>query len=157
MFYFKLDDPIVTSKVNVPDDIIEDEINKSFRMKGTSTSDINIIRKMDNSINGASFTIPVKINNDGSLSKSSSVLSEDDFDFLRKYLEKLIKDSCGRMLKGDIKAKPVLSGLNKACDYCPYSSICQFDPSLSGNSYNYLKKISDEDILLKIREEVHNG
>jgi len=154
MFYFKLDDPIVKSKFNIPDEVIEDEINKSFRMKGASTSDINIIRKMDNAISGASFSIPVKLNNDGSLSKASSVLSEADFEDLRTYLEKLIKESCDRMLQGDIKAYPVVTGTSSACDFCPYSSICQFDPGSKGCSYNYLRQISDEDVLLKIREEI---
>lgn len=157
MFYFKLDDPIISSKVNMPDQVIEEEINKSFRMKGASTSDINIIRKMDNAISGASFTIPVKLNNDGTVSKASSVLSEADFNDLRKYLEKLIKESCERMLEGDIKAYPAVNGAGCACDFCPYSSICQFEAGTQGSSYNYLKKISDEDVLLKIREEINNG
>lgn len=157
MLYFKLDDPIIKSDSNISDEKIEEEIKMSFRMKGLLLEDIDIIKDMDNNISGNSYTIPAKLNVNGTLANSSSTIKEKDLNELMCYLEKLIKISCDRMLQGDIMANPLNNGTTVACDYCPYSTLCQFDPSVQGCNYRWIKKMSDEEVLLKIKEEGENN
>jgi len=45
---------------------------------------------------------------------------------------------------------PVKSGDKKACDFCEYSSICQFDEKINGNKYRRLKKYSDDEVIDRI-------
>ena len=41
---------------------------------------------------------------------------------------------------GDISIYPIKSGQFTACTYCPYKSICRFEPGLEENNFNYMIK-----------------
>ena len=45
------------------------------------------------------------------------------------------------------------SGEN-ACAYCAFRGICRFDGKLPGNEYRMIEKLSDDDAMRKIRDEI---
>ncbi len=53
---------------------------------------------------------------------------------------------------GDISLTPYQTGKKNACHYCPYSSVCRFDPAVPGHAYRYLPALADEIVLDKLRE-----
>lgn len=149
MLYFNLIEPIIQKNRNLPDEKIEEEIRKSFKMKGLVLSDIKVIKMMDKSLeSGYSNIIPVYIDSKGNVSEgSSSVVTSEEFLKLQKQVRKLIKQISEEILAGRIEIKPIYDMKNKtsACKYCEYKTICAFNSKQ--NSYEYILNRSKEEIL----------
>ena len=48
--------------------------------------------------------------------------------------------------------QPYRMGSEKACDYCNYRSICQFDETKQNHSFRNIKKLTKDEVLKKISE-----
>ena len=149
ILYFKIDDPMIKNMRNITDEKLEIEIMKSLKMKGLLLKDVDIIKEMDREIDGNSYIIPARINKDGSLGKSS-VASEEQFLALKNHVRDNLARCCTEMLKGDITIKPYKKNKETACDYCIYSSVCQFDNCMKDNSYRVINELSDNEIWGKL-------
>ena len=57
---------------------------------------------------------------------------------------------------GKVHLNPYENKNQIACTYCPFHSVCQFDPILEENNYRKLKSMKDKEVLEKIRVEVEN-
>lgn len=153
ILYFSLIDPIIKSNINKSDEKIEEELKKKFRMNGMVLKDINIIKKMDKTLEyGLSKTVPVSVNKDGSISKAySKVVTEEEFAKLQKLAEEVIKQIAHEILEGNIDVKPAYykkSDRGAHCQYCEYKSICRFNPKI--DNYLYITDKSNEEILKEI-------
>lgn len=149
ILYFKIDDPMIKNMRNITDEQLEIEIMKALKMKGLLLKDVDIIKEMDREIDGISLIIPARIKKDGSLGKSS-VASEEQFLALKKHVRDNLARCCTEMLKGDITIKPYKKKKETACDYCIYSSVCQFDNCMKDNSYRVINELSDDEIWGKL-------
>ena len=144
---------------NMTDEEIENKIRQEFKMKGLILADVNIIKKMDTKIEetGTSTIIPAGIKKDGELDKKTSAISEENFKYLQKYMDKLIKQISESILDGNIEVKPYYNTKSKTtpCTYCKYRSICRFDENSATNKYNYISNLNKDAILemIKNREE----
>ena len=58
------------------------------------------------------------------------------------------------MVGGDISIIPCKNKNGTSCDFCTYSSICQFDTSIKGNMYTILNDKSDEEVIKLMDKEV---
>lgn len=155
MLYFNLIEPIISKNRNLSDEEIEEEIRKAFRMKGLILSDIKIIKMMDNNLEtGASKIIPVTLDKSGNISATrSSVLTKEEFTSLQKRIRKLIKQIADEILSGRIEIKPTYNPKQKksACEYCPYKTICGFNPKK--NVYEYVPNKTKDQIFEEIHKE----
>lgn len=105
---------------------IEKLAKNNFKMSGVLLNDIEILNKMEKNIEGN--IIPVKLNKDGTLAKTSSTLNEYEFKSLEDYVKNIIINMCNSVLKGDVNARPVYSSRYKnVCSYCDYKPICNPD------------------------------
>lgn len=155
MLYFKVDDPIIRTKDEINEDEVEQKLLKELKMRGLLLADPEIIKAMDNSINGYSDILPVRMNKDNSLSKSSSVATNEEFSLLRKYVKDTIVNLCEEMLEGNIGIKPYKKkDSSTPCRFCEYSPICQFDTTVEGNSYRVVNDKSDEEVWELIKKSV---
>lgn len=149
MLYFKMIDPIVKSDKNKTEEEIKEELKKRFKMNGIVLADINIIKKMDKTLEkGASNAIPVYLDKDGNISNSrSNVVTKEQFTKLQKTAEKIIKQIAKEILEGNIEIKPTYNKKTKidACKYCEYKTICRFNPKV--NHYSFIENKSKEEIL----------
>lgn len=152
IFYFKIDDPMINTREKAVDKV-EEDINKQLRMKGLVLKDINIIKKIDRDPGSYSSIIPAGITQKGEISKISSVLDKEDFGALLKHVKNLIKEIGQEIFKGNIKIEPFKQGQDTSCKYCKFTSICQFDSSFYENNYKYIKKLSDKEVLEKIKQD----
>jgi len=143
MLYFKLDDPIIKGCGLNTEEEIEIAIMKKLKMRGLLLSDVQLIKHMDNTIEGNSRIIPARINKGDVLGKSS-VASLDQFTMLRTYVKKLLKDMCTEIVKGNVAIKPYKKKKLTSCQYCSYSSVCQFDLTQKENSFNLLHDREDD-------------
>ena len=157
ILYFKIDDPIIKSKKALEDDEIKEEVLKKLKMNGLLLKDAKLVKAMDNSMETYSLIIPAAFKKDGDFSSTSSVVTEEQFDILRKYVNEKMIQLCDEMLSGNIKIEPCKSQSVTYCDYCDYSSVCQFDTSIKDNNYKVILKKKKEDIwksmINKIKEE----
>ena len=149
MLYFSLIDPVIKSSKNKTDDEIKEELKKKFRMNGIILADIDIIKKMDKTLEkGASNNIPVYLDKDGNISKTrSNTVTKEEFTKLQQTAEKVIKQIAKEILEGNIDIKPAYYKKNKVdtCKYCEYKSICGFNPKI--HEYLYIENKPREEVL----------
>ncbi|HEY5584936.1 MAG TPA: helicase-exonuclease AddAB subunit AddB [Ruminiclostridium sp.] len=143
MLYFKIDDPIIKgTSMSTPEEI-EIAIMKKLKMRGLLLADVQLIKHMDNTIEGSSMIIPARINKGDVLGKSS-VASLDQFIVLRTYVKRLLRDMCTEIMKGNVPIKPYKKKKLSSCQYCSYSPVCQFDLTQKENSFTLLHDREDE-------------
>ena len=156
VLYFNLIDPIIKSEKNMTEEEIEEEIRKKFKMQGLILADVNVVKMMDNTLEtGSSNIVPAYIGKDGELSQTkTSGVTRKQFEYLQKYMNKIIKQISNEILSGSIDIYPYYKKKKKPCDYCKYKAICGFDTANSNNNYNYIGELEKNAVLEMIREDV---
>ena len=151
--YFSMKDPSISNSKD-----IEDEIRKSFKMKGAVLLDVKVLKAMDHDLDNGetSKIIPAKINKDGKAGNLESGLNEEQFNNLKDYMDKITKEISNEILSGKIDINPVyhVSGKNTECEYCNYKSICLFNVNQKGNKYNVISKSDKDKVLEEIRQDM---
>ena len=111
---------------------------------------------MDNTLEPGthSLIIPANMKKAGDLGKNKALITMEQFELLRKYVNEKMIEICQNMIEGKIDIEPCKENKNIVCDYCNYSHICQFDSSLEDNRYKVIPKKKDEDIWKSINEKV---
>ena len=158
--YFSLIEPkLAKAKKEMTKEEIEEIIKKNYKMNGLVLADVNVIKMMDSNLtSGKSDIIPVELNESGEINyKSSKTVTKEEFESLQKYTIKLIKQISKEILDGNITLRPyyVVSNKKTPCTYCEYKSICQFNPKLAGNKYNYIGNKSRQEILDEISKNTN--
>lgn len=158
VLYFNLIDPVIKSKKNMTEEEIENEIRKKFKMQGLILADVNVVKMMDTTLEkGASTIIPAYIGKDGDLSQTkTSGVSRKQFEYLQKYMNKIIKQISEEIMSGNIDINPYYKKKKTPCEYCEYKAICGFDTANSNNKYNYIGEMEKNAVLEMIKEEVEN-
>ena len=161
VLYFNLINPTIGTDKNLTDEEVEEKIRQEFKMKGLILADVNIIKKMDTNIEnepkGISKIIPATIKKDGEISdRGTSAVTKEQFVYLQKYMEKIIKQISGEILQGNIEVKPYYNASTKKtpCEYCKYKSICRFDENTKNNEYKYISKLNKDAVLEMIKNKV---
>ncbi|MGL4773476.1 MAG: helicase-exonuclease AddAB subunit AddB [Clostridium sp.] len=157
ILYFRIDDPIISSKNELEDEEIQKKVLEKLKMNGLVLKDVELVKAMDRNITEYSLVIPAKIKKDGNFDSKSSVITEEQFNILREYVNEKMKELCEDMLSGNIKIEPCKTQSTVYCSYCDYSSICQFDTSIKDNKYKLIMKKSEDDLWNKIEEKISEG
>ena len=134
---------------------LEQKILKELRPDGLVNRDPGVIEKLDHHIEKDSAVIPVSINKDGSLSKTSKAADKGQFRAMSGFVRRKLGELGKEILEGRTEMDPYERGNKKACDYCPYREICCFDPKIPGNHYRRLKELKAEEIFMRMEEEDH--
>ena len=154
VLYFKVDDPIIKSKKEMTTEEIETEVLEELKLKGLVLKDAKVVKAMDRDVEGYSLVIPAAFKKDGDFKSTSDVVTEEEFTLLREYVNKKMISLCEDMLCGDVKIEPTKQANKSYCEYCDFSSICQFDTSIKDNKYKVISKKSRTEIWDNIRKEV---
>ena len=156
MLYFKIDDPIIKSKKELSEEEVKELVLKELKLDGLMLKDIDVVKSMDTDIEseGYSLIIPAKINKDGNLAKNKALITEEQFEIIRKYVNKKVMELSEMMLSGNINIEPCKEGDRTFCDYCSYSHICQFDLSVENNNYKNIKKEKEEVLWNKMKDKI---
>ena len=80
---------------------------------------------------------------------------EKQFNILREYVNEKMIEICEEMLSGEVKIEPCKSSKVTYCDYCDYSSICQFDTSIKDNKYKIILKKKKDDLWSAMSNKVN--
>ncbi len=157
ILYFKVDDPIIKSKKALEEDEIKEEVLKKLKLNGLLLKDAELVKAMDNNMETYSLVIPAAFKKDGDFTSSSSVVTEEQFDILRKYVNDKMIEICEDMLSGDVKIEPTKTPKMAYCDYCDYSAICQFDTSIKDNKYKLVIKKDKDELWEAMDKKVKEG
>ncbi len=177
ILYYHIDDPIVDKNADV-----EASILKELKMDGIVNGDEEVIIHLDNSFKelynedkddnsedskDQTFTeylklkggvtsnvIPVKTNKNGSFSKDSKVVSDEELGAIENYVTLVVKDFGENILAGDTRVEPYQLKDFTACSYCPYDGVCGFDPKVEGFSYRKLSGLKEDEIWERIFDKL---
>ena len=129
------------------------QILKELRPDGIVNLENESLSHLDHSFTGESMAVPVKLNRDGSISKTSKAVSHEDFYTMLSFAEQKNRSIREEIRQGEVKIQPYRQGTKSGCDYCVYQHICGFDVRLPGYRYRDISKLSGGEVLERMRGE----
>ena len=157
VFYYRIGDPLVDYVDKEAEEDLKKRILKELRLDGLVNEDKDIVYALDKNLKEGekiSDIIPVSFGKSGEYSKSSNVVSRDEFLSMTSYLEKKMKSLGKDMVSGNVSTNPYKMGSKDACTYCPYRGVCAYDERISGYSHRSLRKLDKAEVEEKIMGEV---
>lgn len=153
ILYFHVHNAMISKSTSIKDEDLVDEIFKNYKMEGLLISDEEVVKMMDTSLeSGSSQIIPAGVKKNGGFYSRSKVAGNETFSTLRTHIHQLIVQAGIHMTDGHVHLNPYEHKQQTACTFCPYHSVCQFDPTLEGNSYRRFVDMKEEDIIEKLRK-----
>ncbi|RYG72621.1 helicase-exonuclease AddAB subunit AddB [Lentibacillus lipolyticus] len=154
VLYFHVHNPLLNLNGQMTDEAIEKELFKKYKMQGLLLSDEEIVKLMDTSIEtGRSQIIPAGVRKNGGFYSDSKVADNDSFAALQQHIHHLMAQAGLDITSGGVHLNPYQHKQKVPCTYCPFLSVCQFDPSLEENNYRKLADMKDEEVLEKLRDK----
>ena len=154
VFYTSFDDSLVSFKDKPAPDEVAKKIRQKFTMKGFVLNDDSLICAIDRQLGSEpsyqSGVCEIKTDAKGQY-KLKHFLFMEEFKRLLNDCEETIKTIGTKMMSGDISIKPYRYGKETGCDWCPYASVCMFDPKM--HPYRNLKKLSKDEYFKNQTEE----
>lgn len=151
VFYYRIQDPYIDK---VSEEKIEDELLKELCLDGMINLKDETLQHLEHKNEGESLAIPVKYNKNGSLSKSSKAISEENFQLMMRHAMKKVANIREEILQGETTPIPYRKGQETGCDYCKYRHICGFDLKIPGYEYQEIQKMSQEEAFAKMQAYV---
>lgn len=135
-------------------DVIGD--SEYIRMNGVITDDLETIRQMEPLCEGKIVPAHKRPTSD-SFYSTESMISQQAFSMLFKYIELLLMKIGNTLMSGDISPRPLKMGDRLKCEYCDYRSVCRFDPYRDFEVAADCRNRDALDIIRKELEEKENG
>ncbi len=160
--YFNISDPFLNYSEEQENsaDVINRNVLKAFKMTGVALKDAEIAKRLDNSLEngGMSDIFPLGIKKSGNEEEeqfysTSVALNKEDFQKLNSFSVKKAAEIGNRILSGDIGINPYKMGAQTPCSFCPYGSICGFDPVFDSAKQRILE-IGAKEALEKILDDL---
>ena len=146
--YMGVIDPLIKADGLDPAEI-EAERVKQTRMNGIVVDDGDMIQLTAGAPLDA-LSIKVVRNNYQGLS-GTCVVSPQTLRLLIEHTLDRICELAASMRAGHIDTAPVYNGGKGACTICPFKDICRFSPSAPGAQPRALPKLSDEDVIERLK------
>lgn len=154
VLYLHIHNPMIRTEIELTEELIEQEILKSYKMRGYLLDEPEVVTGMDAQIGKTSSVIPAAFKMDGSFTKQSKVLSTDDLQTVRKFVRHRHQQAGDGMLAGDTRVYPYKLKDRMPCQFCSYRSVCQFDPTDPDQAYRHYEAMDSEQSLEKMRKDV---
>lgn len=161
VLYFKIQDPLLSGEGPLEQEDIDKKILRELKMNGYVLKDPQAVRLMDSQINGYSDLIPAAMKKDGEFYQNcEQLLTLEEFGRLRRHVENVLAEIGEEICAGNIAIHPYRYRGKTPCGFCPYRSVCRFEPSVSGQEYRQLPVREPHEIWYEIgvrREEKGNA
>lgn len=144
VFYFEIAEPQIDVTEVAETDYTEKakaERRKSFKLDGVVLDDQSIIESIAGEFSGYSDILPVRKSKEGLYAGTTDrkLLKEEDFSELLDAVNSKVKELCSELTEGSVAIRPKKVKEEAACKFCLYKSICCFDLSFEGCSYEIVK------------------
>lgn len=157
--YFHIHNPYVDeNKEMLTTDFMADlltEQSAQFKMTGYLPHRDDVVTISDTQLEDgkSSQVIPVAKLASGKIRKDwSKTVEVDEFDLLRKFVNRSIEEATAKMASGEVAINPESHGGNNPCEWCKFKAVCGFE-----GSPKYLPKLKDADVLKAIKEKLEEG
>ncbi|WP_370519519.1 helicase-exonuclease AddAB subunit AddB [Listeria sp. PSOL-1] len=159
VLYFHMHNQRINASLPLTDQELQNELQKSYRMKGLILSDPVSVNLMDETLeNGkSSLVVPAELKKDGLLSSRSKTATKEQFDQLRHFIRGKYQEAGNQILNGKVFINPYKLRDATPCHFCPFRSVCQFDPATGNDHYRYFKNEKPSIILEKMKHEGDDG
>lgn len=155
-YYFHVHNPFVD-----PDKASEAERLKAFKYDGLFVDDEVAFEIYDQSIetSSSSLVFPLKKNKDDIISKATKTdqrfYAEEEIELLRQHNEKKLIQGGQRILSGEVDLNPFykIKDKKRACEFCSFRSVCNFDVMLKENQYHRIENLKKDEIIERIGGE----
>lgn len=152
IFYYHISDPMVEGNGTESEEEIRHSILEQLKLNGLVNDDPEVYGAMDTEFSGNSSVIPVGLKTDGSLKATSKVASTYEFGVMSDYAKEKIMQAGKQIFAGEASVRPYRLAEKTGCDYCPYHTVCGFDPRIPGYEYRQLEQFDNsEEILEKMK------
>ena len=158
-YYLHVHNPVLKDPKN-----IEKEMLKAYQYDGLFAKETELYEQLDQSLQEKenSLLFPIKKDKNGQtgiISQSKDKFYDlDEIELLRKYNREKIQKAGNQIISGEIKLNPTYKDNQRiACQYCPFRSVCKFDAMLKENNYHRLEKLSKEEVLRRMEDELHDN
>lgn len=157
-YYFHVHNPVLDGQKNN-----ENERLKKYKYDGLFVDDSEIFPVYDDTLerSKASILFPIRKDKNEQLQKISQsrgkFYSEHEIQLLRKHNRQKMMEGGNKILSGEIELNPSykMKDKKRACQFCPFRSVCNFDVMLKENDYHRIENLSKETIIERMREEEH--
>ena len=153
LLYYHVGDPMIKEEKEVTAEEINERLLKDLRTTGIVNSEEHVINLLDRNFSDKSLLVPVERKKDGSFTTSSSVISKEDYETVSAFVNEKIRRFGRQILAGNIEINPCEMGTGTACTYCAYKGVCSFDEKVPGFETRILPRLSEDDLMMKMREE----
>lgn len=154
MFYYRIDDPVLDYDAAASAEDRERARLKKLMVDGLVNTELSVVQKLDTGIEKASDILPVTIKAGAVDETKKNVASTKRFRDLGRFVDQKMQGFAQEIRDGRIIVDPIrISTDTTACSWCPYHSICRFDPRIDGYAYRSGEKLSTEEIWNEISPE----
>lgn len=158
-YYLHVHNPVLKDSKNIEKDML-----KAYQYDGLFAKEPELYDQLDQSLQEkeSSLLFPIKKDKNGQtviVSQSKDKFYDlSEIDILRQYNREKIQKAGNQIVSGEIKLNPTYKDNQRiACQYCPFRSVCKFDAMLKENNYHRLEKLSKEEVLKRMEEELHDN
>lgn len=154
MLYFHVHQPLIRSAARLAPEEAEAELMKRYRTKGLVLADAETVRLMDGTLEGGgrSLFYPVAIKADGEFHRNASVMTEGQWEKLKRHGRGKIREIGEAIVQGRVDIAPYRIGQQTPCAYCSFKPVCQFDAEVDGNGYKRLIPYTQDEIWAQFGE-----
>ena len=133
VLYYNIKDPIVEKTGEMDEEAVRSRMLEQLQMNGLMYPAVN------------------------ELPKKVEPVSQKQFKALQAHvMQEAVRLGSG-IVRGETEPFPYKKGARTACDYCPFQSVCGFDPKVPGYRYRRLKEWKPEEIWGLLEEEEAGG
>lgn len=154
MLYYHIDDPLIEDGEGMTPEQINARLLQELKMTGLVNENDEVVRLLDSEFTAKSEILPLERKKDGTFSAYSGVISEEDMGVVSDYVNRKIRQIGAEIMEGTISVNPYEQSANQACAYCAYKSVCGYDSRMEGYRMRRLPKMSADDALMRMREEL---
>ncbi len=145
-FYYRLSDPVVDKG----EEDTEAAVLKELKPDGLINLQDEVLEHLDRRREGESLAVPIKYNKNGSLSKTSKAVPEEEFRLMMGHALKKIETAHQEILMGETVAAPYRRGTESGCGY---RHVCGFDLKVPGYRYRDIGKMSKEEAVAAMKKD----
>jgi ATP-dependent helicase/nuclease subunit B len=155
-YYLHVHDPLLDGQK-----FSEEERLKQFKYDGLFLDEPALFPLLDHELSDSSNStvFPIRKDKSGTYQKTpqakNKFYTEEEIHLLRQHNRKNMQQGAEKLLSGEIALNPSykLKDKKRACEFCPFRSICDFDVMLQENNYHRLENLSKEEVLQRLKEE----
>ena len=154
ILYYHVSDPMVETQGEISGEELNQRILEELRMKGVVNADDGIVDKLDRFMGDKSDVIPVEKKKDGTFSARSKVMSSEELGYVSQFVSEKVRTLGKEIMAWHIAHNPYEDGNRSACSFCAYKKVCGFDTTIPGFTMREFEKLSEEEILTRMKQEV---